>query len=438
MKLILAIVLSFCVLGISGQKTAKDKFDVPPVVSKSFKKKFAKATDISFDRIDNNYKADFLIEDKLFYAEFTPEGEWVMTIEDIDLLTIYPPILKFIEENYPKYEILFVEKATRKDKKDYYYVQVAKKVKGYKEPLVIELFFDKTGRFEKAIKPEGFEDIEVPIVDDSRAQIPVDVVAVFEKKYPMATDINWEEVNLDTDTIKKIFQAAFIFRDKAFKAEFTPTGEWYQSRELLQNNSIYPPVMKYLNDNYPKNKIILAESVTRSDKKDFYYVAIAEKVKGVKEPYTIELFFDKSGKVYKINRPEELKDQYMLTVDIPQDIAKKFTTRFPKASDVTWELYNKNYTARFKFKEKPTVAEYTANAEWISTTVEIDPKELYTPIQRYLDKNFTDYKVSYAEKATLANRNDYYYLELLGKKKTVTPQQQFLYFDKMGRLKEEQ
>ena len=72
------------------------------------------------------------------------------------------------------------------------------------------------------------------------------------------------------------------------------------------------------------------------------------------------------------------------------------------------------------------------------TIVELDTKNLYAPVQRYIDKEYPKYKVIYAEKATRKDRKDYFYVELISNKKDVRPQQMGLYFDKTGRLKEEE
>ena len=181
-----------------------------------------------------------------------------------------------------------------------------------------------------------------------------------------------------------------------------------------------------------------ALKVTRADRQDYYYVHLEQMEKGQSEPYKYELFFDKAGKIQKINRPEVLKSQYLLTVDVPDLVGKKFKSRFSSAQDVTWERSNGKWVSSFYYRDLPTTAEFTDSADWVMTVVELDLKNLYAPLQRNLDENYSDYRVTYAQKATRKDRNDYYYVELVGKKKTVSPHKQGLMFDKTGRLKEEQ
>jgi hypothetical protein len=117
-------------------------------------------------------------------------------------------------------------------------------------------------------------------------------------------------------------------------------------------------------------------------------------------------------------------------------VAKKFNSRFASAKDVKWGTKEGNWEAQFIYREQPTTAEFSDSAQWIMTVVVLDVKNIYAPVQRTLDKEYPDYKVMYAEKATRKDRNDYYYMELISKKKKTSNQKLGLYFDKTGRLKD--
>ncbi|MBN3036403.1 MAG: PepSY-like domain-containing protein, partial [Bacteroidales bacterium] len=110
---------------------------------------------------------------------------------------------------------------------------------------------------------------------------------------------------------------------------------------------------------------------------------------------------------------------------------------FARAEDVTWEKEDTVCTANFIYREKFTTAQFSVNGMWIETVEELDTRSLYAPIQRYIDQNYRDYRVSYAEKATRHDRNDYYYIELIAKKKSTQPHQVALYFDKTGRPRQQ-
>ena len=418
---------------------AQEQYDsnVPEAVQKNFSKKYPRADNVSWDKVENNYKADFYIKGWNNYAEFTSEGEWVQTIAEVDPRDLYPPIEKYLDENFPKDEIVIVEKATKANRQDYYYVQLERREKGKKDPLMFELFFDKTGQIEQVKAPEGFEDLTIVGIDDHNAETPAAVIDSWQKRFPRSEGIEWSSVKNPSDSIEFNFIASFFYREAYTEAEFLPTGKWVETRVAQDVKNLYGPIIKYLAENHNNDKFVMAEKVTRADRKDYYYVQVERFEKGQENPYKFELFFNKSGQIQKVIRPEELRNQYLLTVDIPKPVGKKFNSRFAGAKEVKWGTKEGNWEAQFIYRGQPTTAEFSDSAQWVQTCVQMDPKNVYSPIQRTLDKDYPDYRVTYAEKVTRKDRKDYYYLEVISKKKKTSNQKLALYFDKTGRLKEE-
>ncbi|MCF8368254.1 MAG: PepSY-like domain-containing protein [Bacteroidales bacterium] len=412
--------------------------DVPEAVQKSFSRKFPRAENIQWDKVGDNYKADCFYKERGTYAEFTPEGEWVITITDLDLKTLYPPVQKYLDENFKKDKVIFAEKAEKADKQNYYYVQVEQKNDETKEKYIAELFFDKTGNIDQVKLPEGVDEMTVVGIDDPNTETPAAVIDSWQKRFPKSEDIIWTKKNNPSDSIDYNYIGSFTFRDLPTVAEFLPNGKWIETRVQYKEKELYAAVVKYIEENHWNDDYIIGEKVTRADRKDYYYVKLERIEKGQFRPYVFELFFNKSGQIQKVKRPEELVSQYLLTVDVPPLVGKKFKGRFSSASDVTWERETGKWIASFTFRDLPTTAEFTDSAEWVVTVSELDIKDLYAPVQRNLDENYSDYKVIYAEKATRKDRNDHYYVELVAKKKNLTPHKLGLFFDKTGRLKEEE
>ena len=429
------IIALFFSLNLTAQNTTDP--NIPAAVQKSFSRKMPRAENVSWDKVGDNYKVDCFYRGRASYAEFTPDGSWVITITDLDLKTLYPPVQKYIDENFKKEKIVLAEKAVSADKKDYYYVQMSHKDKQTKEDLITELFFDKTGHIEQVKLPEGVQDMTVVGIDDPNTKTPAEVIDSWQKRFPKAEDIEWSEKNNPSDSIDVNYVATFNYRGMKTKAEFLPNGKWVETRTQYREKELYAPVEKYIIENHKDDDLIIAEKVTRADRKDYYYAKLERMKKGQIRPWVFELFFNKSGKIQKVNRPEELKSQYLLTVDIPPLVAKKFKGRFSSAKDVTWEQGDKKWNASFTYRGLPTTAEFSDSAQWIVTVVELEIKNLYAPVQRTLDKDYSGYKVTYAEKATRKDRKDYYYVELVAKKKNTSPHKLGLFFDKTGRLKEE-
>lgn len=435
MKPLFTLILALILGGAFGQNEMNQ--DVPDVVRKNFSKKFPRAENVSWDKVDENYKVDCFYKERANYAEFTPEGEWVITITDLDTKELYAPIQRYLDENFKKDKVVLAEKAVKADRQDYYYVQVQKKDQETKDAHIIELFFDKTGRIEQAKLPEGINDMTIVGIEDPNSEIPPDVIDSWKKRFPKSEGIDWNKKVNKSDTIDYNFIGSFIYRGKPVKAEFLPNGSWVESRTQYGEKELYTPVLRYIEENHWYDDLIIAEKVTRADRKDYYYVRLERMEKGQFRPYVFELFFSKSGQIKEVRRPEELKSQYLLTVDIPPLVAKKFKGRFASAKDVTWETKEGNWLASFTYRDMPTTAEFTDSAQWVATIAQLDIKNLYAPVQRNLDKEYSDYKATYAEKATRKDRNDYYYVELVGKKKNLEPHKLGLFFDKTGRLKED-
>lgn len=435
MKTLLTVILSFCLILVFGQ--VDNDLNVPEIVQKNFSKKFPRAENISWDKVDENYKVDCYYRERANYAEFSPDGTWIITITDLDIKELYPPIQRYLDENFSKDKVVMAEKAVKADRQNYFYVQVEKKDKETKEAHIIELFFDKTGRIEQAKLPESINDMTIVGIDDPKSEIPPDVIDGWKKRFPKAENIDWSKKVNHSDTIDFDYIASFSYRARPTIAIFYPNGKWVETRAEYAENELYAPVLKYVEENHWYDDFIIAEKVTRSDRKDYYYVKLQRMEKGQFRPYDFELFFSKSGQIKKVIRPEVLKSQYLLTVDIPPLVAKKFKGRFAGAKDVTWETDKGNWLASFTYREMPTTAEFTDSAQWVMTISQLDVKNIYAPVQRSLDNEYSNYKAVYAEKATRKDRNNYYYVELVGKKKNASPQKLGLFFDKSGRLKED-
>ena len=187
--------------------------DVPQVVLKSFNRKFPRAEDVAWEKVDTLFKADCFFKGRGTYAEYAQDGTWLMTITDLDLKTLYQPVQNYLDENFKKDKILFAEQAVKADRQDYYYVQLEKKDPETKAYYIVELFFDKTGRIEQVKSPEGVNDMTIVGFDDPNSEIPEVVINSWQKRFPRAEDIDWT-------TKKDHFMASFVFREQNTTAEF--------------------------------------------------------------------------------------------------------------------------------------------------------------------------------------------------------------------------
>jgi hypothetical protein len=271
-------------------------------------------------------------------------------------------------------------------------------------------------------------------IDDPNTETPAVVIDSWQKRFPRAEEIVWTKKKIILDSTNYI--ATFIFKEHVTRAEFQPNGTWIETRVQYLEKELSETILNYIEENHWDDDLIIAEKISGPGVPDLFFVKLERFQKGQFKPFVIELYFDKTGKLTKANRSEELKNQFLLTVDVPTEVSKKFSSRFTNASDVKWETKEGNRVSHFVYRGLPTTAEFSDSAAWVTTIVEIDTKNLYAPIQRYIDTEYSDYNVMYAEKATRADRNDYYYIEMISKKKKEENQKVGLYFDKTGKLKE--
>ena len=87
-------------LTISLFSQTADELNIPEAVKKSFSRKFPRAENISWNKIGENYKVDCFYKTRATYAEFAEDGAIMITITDLDINSLYPPIQKYLDENY--------------------------------------------------------------------------------------------------------------------------------------------------------------------------------------------------------------------------------------------------------------------------------------------------------------------------------------------------
>jgi len=447
---ILVLILSF--ISISAFSQDLSKVDVPTEVTDYFNRKFMRAEEVVWDTIHKkNYVADFFMDDKNIKAEFSPKGEWIESIEIMDPKFVYRPIQSFIDVEYPGSKFIYGEKITRNDRNNSYYVQIVQKMKGIKDPPVTELFFDKTGRFEKVIQPEIPDDPNDAFVDD---------VNVYKDEFDVV-------VEGDINEGKK---------GKKKKKNKKEEEDGVYDRQEVDPRSLPTPIVDYVMLNFDKlieYKIDMAEYLENEDK-GLHYRLIVKK-EGLNQAES-ELFFTITGEfIDRIDPPEMMEELEVLeekkeeavaavaikeekqkekqqskyvdeveetpvavSVDVPEAVTSYFSRRFPRAEEVVWEEYGDNhFQAKFWYRDIPTRTEFTPAGLLVSTITEMDAKNIYAPIARYLDENYSDYKVDFGEKAVRKDRKNYYYVLIYTTKKKVFPKEIELYFDKIGRYTED-
>ncbi len=121
--------------------------DIPEVIRKNFTKRFPKAVDPVWTDNDNGkFSVEFLINEIKNKLEFSADGQIQVTHTDMDPGTLMGPIQRYMGEKYKGYKIRYAEKVIRKDRKNYFYIEIYSKKKNA-DPPEAQLYFDKSGRY---------------------------------------------------------------------------------------------------------------------------------------------------------------------------------------------------------------------------------------------------------------------------------------------------
>ena len=153
---------------------------------------------------------------------------------------------------------------------------------------VIELGFDKSGKFLKNMNTEG----DGASGNGAKKNIAVAytpaeaVVNGFKTKHPKVVKVTWEE-GTEND-----FVASFSDGTGAHKSYFNADGTWIKISTVMNVESVSPGIKTYVDKNYKGYKIMAARNIKKADKKTYYEVDIQHK----KTSDTQTLEFTQAGK----------------------------------------------------------------------------------------------------------------------------------------------
>ena len=221
-------------------EVAKNEGDVPASVLANFKAKYSEATKIDWKKENENYIATFVIDEVQTTAEFTANGDWVVTKSHPSSSDIPGFVISYIRTNYREFKIKTIELNKKSNGEIFYYLQV--KREGAGQPIT-ELFFTLGGTFIKKIDPE-------------------------DKK--IDKDI---EIGNEVENNEEIQQGS------------------------VNKKELPSPIFTYLKEKYPLYKVKDAQILKDEDNKSFYKTTI--KKDGDKK--TLDLNFDLSGKFLKLD-----------------------------------------------------------------------------------------------------------------------------------------
>lgn len=117
--------------------------------------------------------------------------------------------------------------------------------------------------------------------DIDSAEVPKAVQDAFNKKYPKATDVEWEKDKLN-------YEVEFELDEVEYEATFSEDGTWLETETEIPEKELPEKVAKAFKEKFPKAKIKEIEKV-ETPKSIFYEI---EYKKGMRKK---EAIFDVDG-----------------------------------------------------------------------------------------------------------------------------------------------
>src|SRR4051794_19365863 len=79
---------------------------------------------------------------------------------------------------------------------------------------------------------------------------------------------------------------------------------------------------------------------------------------------------------------------------VPSAVSKAFQEKFPKVTDVKWELEAKtDYEANFKLNGTKTSAKFNESGKWMETETDYKVADLPQSVKDLLAKDYAGYKI---------------------------------------------
>ncbi len=140
---------------------------------------------------------------------------------------------------------------------------------------------------------------ELPKGDESKDSVsqnkpsgaPQLVINAFQEKYPGAQSVRWEKAG-------ESFEATYTVEGVEFDSEFDINGKWLNTEKAILLSEIPTAVQQSLKTNYAGFVAKEAESVESAEHGNIFEINI------VKGKESIDVIFDKSGKVISVSEGE--------------------------------------------------------------------------------------------------------------------------------------
>lgn len=351
---------------------------LPEGVAKTFKKRFASATDVTWHNSgDTIYTACYTMKENATESEFGKSGYWISTTESMDPESLLSSCYKTIALYYPVYKMRAAYKITRSDKNNQFLVHITEG-KQAKTSAPIKIYLDKSGKLINIIEPEEKQANDEYV--DKKAQR--------------------EEAKL-----KKEFEAdrqLDIYPAKISGSEL-PNG-----------------IQKWVDKNYPDyifKKVDYIVEEEFAEEGNIYKIIIQRN--GINQPYAT-VWFTRDGNFLKlVDEFREIEQTAAAAKPEKREVTdafkNAFASQYPEMS-AQWEEWDGGWIAVFNNKYGKNMAYYDSDAQWQYTRNEIDYAKVPYAVRTAAETAYPKGEVQHAYKVSAPEVKPYYTLEIYNKK----------------------
>ena len=102
---------------------------------------------------------------------------------------------------------------------------------------------------------------------------------------------------------------------------------------------------------------------------------------------------------------------------IPAEVKQAFAKKFPKATDIKYEMGKKDYEVSFKENGVVISANFNSSGEWLETVTIINESDLPKKVLTSIAKNFVGFMITEVSKVVSSKKVVYYEMYLKTNKK---------------------
>lgn len=278
----------------------------PENVKKEFSQKFADAKSVKWDSEEaNEWEAEFKINGKEMSACFDNAGKWLETEAELSAKELPSSVANTLKNEFQGFKPGEMSAVENPEMKGF---EIALK----NEETELTVIFGADGTVlkkessgenkEEAVNKnkEKNENEDKEAVEENELKAPVELVTLFNQRFPDATRVEWGSENADE------WEAEFNMGGKKMSASFDSLFAWIDTETEISEKELPAAVLNSLNAKFSGYEKSLVEIYESPEIKGF-------ELSLRKNETSVEVIFDNNGKIIKrtgVREENEKEEKY--------------------------------------------------------------------------------------------------------------------------------